>query len=31
VLSERDPRSPLLKLEEAELIRSYTALKKAVG
>jgi hypothetical protein len=31
VLSERDPRSPLLKLEEAELIKSYTALRRAVS
>jgi len=31
VLSERDPHSPLLKLEEAELIKSYTALRKAVS
>ena len=31
VLSARDPRSPLLKLEEAELIKSYTALRKAVS
>jgi hypothetical protein len=31
VLSERDPRNPLLKLEEAELIKSYTALRRAVS
>jgi len=31
VLSERDPSSPLLKLEEAELLKSYTVLRKAVS
>jgi hypothetical protein len=31
VLSERDPHSPLLKLEETELIKSYMALRKTVG
>ena len=31
VLSARDPHSPLLKLEEAELIKSYKALKRAVS
>src|SRR5512136_2948356 len=31
VLSERDPYDPRLQQEEAELIESYTALKKAVS
>ncbi len=31
VKSERDPNSPLLKQEEDELIKSYTALRKAVS
>jgi hypothetical protein len=31
VLSERDPRDPRLQQEEYELIKSYTALKKAVS
>jgi hypothetical protein len=30
VLSARDPNDPRLQLEEAELVKSYTALKKAV-
>ena len=31
VKSERDPNSPLLPQEEAALVKSYTALKKAVN
>ena len=31
VLSERDPNDPRLKQEEEELVKSYTALKKAVS
>jgi hypothetical protein len=31
VLSERDPSDPRLQQEEDELIKSYTALKKAVS
>jgi len=31
VLSERDPNDPRLKQEEEELIKSYTALRQAVG
>jgi len=31
VLSERDPRDPRLQQEEDELIKSYTALRKAVS
>lgn len=31
VMSERDPNDPRLQQEEAELLKSYTALKKAVG
>ncbi len=31
VLSERNPNDPLLRQEEEELIKSYTALKRVVG